>query len=471
VNRVQTQRRPAAPGTAFAACAAAALIVAAACAAPDEGPAVRAANTNAVAAWTRAQRQQAGSNRWVAAGVVADRSAQRVVFAAEATGLAVGATVEFLLVEPASDRDYESLAVALAETPDIDRALAYLGLPSGVPVRPGAFRFWPKGERVSMRVAPFRGGAAEPVGRWVTDRDGDGSFGDSLVYVGSCGTPRPAVGARDAANAAPGAVATTYNEPTALLDVPVQALQGDVYGNRLAGPRVFGKGDLLLVTLQPESRPSGRPRVIDVALAVQPAPGDGMSGLAGLQLVTQSTDPSLPLMTNDVRGAFERFAALAQGGRDPFVTVTLDDRVTVSAARDLAHALTAIEGVSGIRLDAPPPSQLFYKAFLPQEQWRVRKDRLTQPWELRLARKADGWSRVLVEIREDWSKANQLDPDLTVVEHPFATWDELPARIRSLGGGPNALLVFAPADAPLSAFMPGVRAVHETQPVVFVFTE
>jgi len=282
---------------------------------------------------------------------------------------------------------------------------------------------------------------------------------------------RPALGARGEAGMAPGAVAATYNEPTALLDVPEQASQGEVYGNRAAGARLLAKHELLRVTLQAEERPAGCPRIVDVSVTAQPVPGDAISGLAGLQLICRSADPAFPAATNDVRGAFQRFAALAQSGRDPFVALTLDDRLTVLQARDLAQALTAIEGVNGIRMDAPPPGQLYFKAFLPSERWRVRKERLTQPWELRVARKDEGWARMLVEIREDWSKADQLDPDLTVVEHPFDAWDELPAKIKALGGGLNTLLVFAPADAPLSAFMPGVRAVHATQPMVFVFAE
>jgi hypothetical protein len=444
------------------------LMAGAAWAEPDP---IREANLQAVASWTQAQQKLAGSNCWVAAGVVADRTARSVIFVAEATGLERGATVEFLLVEPVSDRGYESLAVALARPADIAQALEYLGMPPGLPVRSAAFRFWPKGERVSMRMAPFQGGQPESVSRWVTNKLTNTPFDDSLVYVGASGAPRPVIGARDVANTAPGAVAATYNEPTALLDVPEQASQSDVYGNRSVGGRTFTKGELLLVTLQPERRPEGQRRVVDVRLTAQPVPGSVTNGLVGVQLVGFSADPVFPAMTNDVRGAFQRFAALAQSGRDPFVALTWDDRLTLAAARDLALALTTVEGVGGIRLDAPPQGQLFYKAFLPQEQWRNRKDRLAQPWELRLTRKGDGWSRVLVEIREDWSKKDQLDPDLTVVEHPFTEWDELPVKIKALGGGINTLLIFAPADAPLSAFMPGARAVHEKQPLVFVFAE
>lgn len=444
------------------------LMIGAAFAAPDP---IRVANTNTVALWTQTQQLQSGSNHWVASGVVADRSTRSVTFMAEATGLGSGATVEFLLVELASDRDYEALAVALARPGDISQALETIGMPPGLPIRPATFRFWPKGERVSMSVTPFHGGVSEPIGRWVTNKQAHTEFDSNLVYVGSYGSPQPVIGAREVADAAPGAVVATYNEPTAILDVSAQASQSEVYGSRVVGERVFNKGELLLITLRPEQRPVGQPRVVNVKLAALPVSENAPAGLAGLQLVSSSTDPVFPAMTNDVRGVFQRFAVLAQSGRDPFVTLTLDDRLTLATARDLAQALTTIEGLNGIRLDAPPQGQLYYKAFLPQEKWRDRKDRLAQPWELRLTRKDKGWSRRLIEIREDWSKEGQLEPDLIVVEHPFTDWAELPVKIKALGGGLNTLLIFAPADAPLSAFMPGVRAVYDKQPMVFVFAE
>ena len=44
-------------------------------------------------------------------------------------------------------------------------------------------------------------------------------------------------------------------------------------------------------------------------------------------------------------------------------------------------------------------------------------------------------------------------------------------RVAEIGKGLGTLLVFAPADAPLAAFMEGVRRVQETLPTVYVLAE
>lgn len=59
--------------------------------------------------------------------------------------------------------------------------------------------------------------------------------------------------------------------------------------------------------------------------------------------------------------------------------------------------------------------QFFYQAFLPKEQWRDRRERLTQPVEIRLK---DGQA-VYTLIDEDW-KVEGDDPKLTPREVPLA---------------------------------------------------
>ena len=160
-----------------------------------------------------------------------------------------------------------------------------------------------------------------------------------------------------------------------------------------------------------------------------------------------------------------------------------------------------VEGQGGVRVEAPPAGQVYYKAFLPDERWRTRADRPSQPWELRVSRSKDGvWASTLVQILEDWSKEGQLTPDLTPTEFPLARPEDLPGKIRELiavqvaavkqklakDGKPvsednveqmatlqriNTLFVFAPPDAPLGADLPAVRQVHDALPQVHVFVE
>jgi hypothetical protein len=434
------------------------------------------ANVPKAEAWTQAQTKRAAdqTNLWVRPGIVADRGNRTVEVLAEATGLEAGAIAEFLLVGQNSEKDYEALAISFAGAGDVARGLAFIGLPAGKPVDAAARRFWAKGERVRIAVRPPGGDAnSSPITAFFTDKREGRRLPDSFVFTGSRPGPGAQAGALAADGPAPGGIVSTYNEPTTVLDVPTAAPQGEVYGSMVIDrARAFRTGELVLFVLTPEPRPDGTRRVCDVTLAAGPAAGTNAPGLAGVACVTASADGALPAATNGVQAALERLEALAKSGRDPFVALALCDALTAGAARDLARVLKAVEGEGGIRVDPPPDGQLYFRAFLPDEKWRSRRERFAQPWELRVGRSAEGaWKYTLVQVLEDWSKEGQLDPDLTVKEHPLARQEDLPARIRELGGGINTLFIFAPADAPLASFLTAVRASQAALPTVYVFVE
>lgn len=462
----------------------------------------RTGNVRAVDAWTQAERTQlaGNTNAWIARGVVADRSARKVEVVVEATGLEADAIVEFLAVGETSEKDYEALTVSFARASDLCRALEFVGLPRGRPVKPSNFQFWPKGERVQATIRPF--GRAEkegwPLPNCLRDKRPDAQLPGEYVYVGSCWTGMGCL----ADETSPGAMISTYNEPSVVLDVPNRAPQGEVYGSLVVSKKgEFTGGGMMIITLAPDPLSNGVPRVLDVALDARHRAGAAGDGLATVECVTRETESASLSATNDVRTALDRLAAQAKAGRDLFVTESLDDSLTVGAARDLARVLSLVEGPGGLRIEAPPAGQLYYKAFLPDERWRPRADRPTQPWELRITRNKEGaWTCTLVQILEDWSKEGQLTPDLTPTDFPLARQTDLPDKIRALidaqtadvkqklakAGKPmsadyvdqlatlkriTTLFVFAPADAPLGTFMPAVRLMHGTLPQVHVFVE
>lgn len=440
-----------------------------------------AKNVQAVDAWTQTQRAQwsGNTNMLICRGVVANRATRRVDAIAEATGLDAGAIAEFLVVGENSDKDYEALSVAFARASDLARGIEFIGVPRGRPIDPAICQFWSKGERVSIAVRPFGAddAASRPLSGCLTDKRTPTPLPTAFIYAGSHWTSATTRAVCRADAPTPGAIVSTYNEPTVLLDVPEAAPQSEVYGNLVVTPEGhFAAGTLLLLTLTPEPRPNGIPRVVTVSLdvlsapAAQPADKTAGAGLGALACVTHGAEADLAPATNDLTGALSRLETLSKAGRDPFVTLSLDESLTVATATALARVLKSVEGPGGIRIEPPPAGQLYFKAFLPDDAWRTRSTRMAQPWELRLGRDKTGvWRFTLVQIQEDWSKPGQLNPDLAVKEHPLDRWEDLPAKIKSLGGGLNTLFVFAPADAPLSAFMPAVRLVRGTQPTVFVF--
>jgi hypothetical protein len=433
------------------------------------------ANRRLVEAWSRtnAFARTGGAGVWCRTGVAADRRSRTVEVLAESAGLSAEATVEFLLIGPTSEKAYEAVATSFAWAGDVARAVEFVGVPRGSPVDPAASRFWSRGERMRVTVQDLSSpAAAAPLESFVLDRrTGEAWPVAGFVYTGSRWTGETARAVCLADTEPPASLIATYNEPLSLFDVPRQAPQGEVYESLVLHPaRVPPAGTPLLFRFQPEPRPDGRPRVRDIVLRAFPA-ANGGTGLEGVRIgLTDGRGAGL-LADATVAAAVQRLAGWCGPGTDLFARVTFDDALSAGAARTVAHALRLIEGADGIRVDAPPEGQLYYRAFLPNEAWRSRTERTAQPWELRLVRKDAGWAAVLVHIAEDWSDAASLTPRLTPTEYPLANWDALPERIRALGGGLPVVLVFAPADAPLSAFMPGIRRILKTHPTVHVFLE
>lgn len=463
-----------------------------------------AGNIRTVEAWTRTQTRlsESNTNVWVRPGLSADRTLRRVEILCEATGLESGGKTEFLIVGERSEKDYEAMAVSFARAGDLCRALEYIGVPRGRPIRQAAFEFWPKGERVLVSVRPLGSdpGAANPVHASLADKRARPALPVSFVYVGSRWTGDGTNAVCLADGTTPGSILSTYNEPTTVLDVPTRSPQSDVYGSLvISSNQLFEAGRLLVFSFSPEPRPSGMPRVADVSLDVRCRAGATGNGVAGVEGVLQG--PGRETVTNSLAGVLEALAALARADRDPFVSVTFDDALSLAAARDVAKVLQEVEGDGGIRIEAPPAGQLYVRAFLPDSRWRARPERPSQPWELRVGRGPDGaWRGMLVEIVEDWSRADSLTPELQVREHPLAKWSDLPAvlqgcidaqttavrkrltqsgqaaddeRVAQLAGlgRINTLFVFAPADAPLSAFLPAVRLICAKVSTVYVFSE
>ena len=428
------------------------------------GPAAwRTVHTNAVNAWQAAQKKAVPTgDLWK--GVVADTKAREMRLLAEAVGHRDGITAEFLLVGPLSDRAYESAAVTVAMPGDIARAVERLGIARGGCVGSRPFRFWPCGERftATVRRLDIPDAPARPLQTLVTDQEtaapllGEGG----LVFTGGSWDG----GACLTDTNMPSSVISLYNESGTLFDVPFQVGQSEVYG-RLSLAEMLPYGALLEIVLRPLMPQDGAPRVLP------------------LTATATMTDGRVTLTCADTKGNVLKRGELSEAltwlreqtaaGREPFVTVAMDDAMPLKQATDVARVFDMLDG-KGIKLDGKPKDGLYPKAFLPLEKWRERKDRHPQPFELHVTRGADGTpEKKLTFIEEDWT-VEGLDPALTPREYPFGEWSEFPKLVEKTGGADSKvrlLFVYAPADMPLSTFMPGVRAVADRLYLVYVFAE
>lgn len=440
---------------------AAALTLGAARAAEFSGPADwRLVNTNAVEAW---QAAQSGATQ-VWPGVAADAKAREVRLLAEAVGHRAGVTAEFLLVGPKSDRAYESLAVTVASPGDIARAMSRVGLARGGGIGSRPCRFWPCGERVTATVKRGGQGEARPLQSLLRDGEPQSPlYGDEgLVFTGGRWCEAGAGCVTD--TNLPCSVISLYNEPGTVFDVPFQVAQSDVYG-RLTVAEALPFGQLLEITIKPLLPADGQPRVMPLTVKAR---AEGQE----IALTSRGADGAV-VHEGKLADAMAWLHAKAGAGREMFVTLDVDDALTLRRAADVARVFAMVDG-KGLKLDGKPDGGLFARAFLPQERWRERKGRNPQPFELHLSAGEGGkLAKRLVFVEEDW-KVEGLDPKLTPREYPFESWEELPGLVQKAGGADNKvplLFVFAPGDLPLGAFMPGVRAVADRLPMVYVFAE
>jgi hypothetical protein len=170
----------------------------------------------------------------------------------------------------------------------------------------------------------------------------------------------------------------------------------------------------------------------------------------------------------------KRLMAIVDESCDPMVSLSFDDALPLTRAREVCKVIQKIEGENGVRMEPPPEGQLFYKSFLPDEQWRERSKRLSQPWELHVGRTSPTNALPtlrLVKTLEDWSDPDSIEPRLTPVDYPIASFDELPQTLAKAGHGLPVMLVYAPADASIGSFMAGLRKILDTHSTVYVFAE
>jgi hypothetical protein len=384
-------------------------------------------------------------DKLVLPGLVADRKAQSVEVLAETTGLKAEEIIEFLLVDQSSGHGYEALVWSYAKPSDIHRALEFVGLKAGSPVNPGAGRFWSDGDPVAVTVRvddekPF------PMEELILDmKTGKPLPAEGFLFTGSVKLPD---GKYAADVHQPRSIASIYNEPGVVLDVPRQVSQSEVYGQLVVNPeRVLPGGKLLTVILRPGTA-AGMRRGRQVQLDVK-----RNDGPTGLQFSLLETNRAVIKQSPEVTPALEELVAIKPA---PYVTVKFDEALPVGEVSKTCVLLAMLEGMIGaVRVNPPPAGQLYYRAFVPTKDWREPAGRLVQPWELHLGENPE-------LVRYD------TEPELKRHAFPVADPAGMVARI---GTTPPVLLVYAPANLAYGELLKFVRPVQQTHRTIYVFVE
>lgn len=378
---------------------------------------------------------------FVAFGLLADKAARRIELDAYTTGVGPNDIAEFYLITANSGHGYEALLVAMSTADDICKAVEFIGVPRGTGVDYKKMRFWPKGERV-MATASIDGGEPVALDSMVRFTDtGEPLTNKGFVYVGDL---RDDNGAFIGDSAGPGSIISTYNEPITVLDVPRRAPQSEVYERYTISTNVVKIQDAWAdVVLYPESRPAGAPpRVRDVALSfsTNEVSIDGAS--------------HAPLAD-----ALNALRADSEAGRDIHAELSWGGDMPIGQIAETCRLLSLLDVEGGICIAPPAKGQPYYKAFIPNEQWRERENRYTQPCELRFA--SDG-SATLVVIEEIWGEGGQLKPELKVEEIAGVTPETLPELLekKSPERSPS-VFVFAPTALVYGKVDPFIRALPD----------
>ena len=399
-------------------------------------------STNGIAAWSK-ERSAPGY-------VVTDKSAGTVVFLAEATGLNLGDTAEFLVCGPLSDRAYESMFMSLAKPEDIVAAVASLDVPRGVPTNNDLARFWPEGEHLGISVRPV-GGEELELGAVIKDEAGNGEnvVGQGIVFTGG---ELAADGSLVAATNIPCAILAMYSHSPSPLQLPAALEQSSTYGRIQVG-RKFKRGDLVEISLKRKETD----RVREFVCSVSPATSKIVDGKGAV------------LCSGTFTEAAEYVRAESKKGLDIFLRLAFSPDTPIAFAKACAGLFVGFDGTVA-KLNGFEKGQFFAKAFLPDDSWRNRKQRIAQPFEIYPAGNGAG---KFVFVEEHWDKdSDSIDPELRPHEHEYKSKAELLRLVAETGKQGDKMFtafVFLPTGSTIGPALEVVNALRPRITCFYVF--
>ena len=355
-----------------------------------------------------------------AAGVSADPGKHSVTIAAVSTDCGLDAPLEFLFVGPDSDRAYEALFVTEASVAEIADAFKKAGILLGSPFSVEQCRFWPVG--LKLKVEPS-------LSSFLKETRGDAT--PAVLYTGGA---RDVNGMPEAQTNMPAAVFALYNCSQSLMQFNDSLEQSPSYGRFKPAVKI-PKGEKRFFTFTWD----GQPAAEHVDLAFKP----GESGEALRTLNSKSEKGEIDALCD------------------------FSPEMTLAEAQAVSSALATVDSVR-VKINGTKEGRFFFRAYIPLEKWRDRRERLAQPPEVHFL--ADGSLKV-VEIREDWSDPDSVDPKLTPEDHLFTSSADAAKKAGSLVGKTNTILLFAPPDTKLSRLYDFKKSVSENVLNWYVFQE
>ncbi len=383
--------------------------------------------------------------------VQVDLKEKRIIIRACATGIKPAEPVEFFVATTDSGKDYESISIAPIKPSDLHHALESIGLKPGHPVDFPSNQYWSRGPRVAMTFTKenqtFR---AEDL---VLNLDTKKTLPHTgLLFTGSRkikDAEKPEAYAADVVDAR--TLASIYNDPNTVLDLPDRTSQSGIYGFRKVIPDLnWAKGDRLTITLEPITD------IVTHDLTIRASSG------GSFMLGDQKLD-NLPLLVQAI-------SKLVDGKSDWFTTVSIDDQITIDQIRKLGAVLMSIEHDKGIKLNPPASGELYHRAFFPDETWRSRENRLAEPWELFLTHADGKW---MAKLERQIENPDKQSAEKQVIQRfePQTPEEMLKFVSEKKSQWTQAIFVYPPDEMTYGDLKNWLSPAMQIYPRIFVFPE
>jgi hypothetical protein len=401
-------------------------------------------------------------------GLLADKVNHKIVIDGEVTELSSGEPTELYVIYDKSSHGYESLAYSFAGPSDVMKALEFLGMKQGKAVDSVNRCLWPKGERifVSFIIDPKTSKELPMKDFVIYTKTGKNPIDRlSQVFTGSVmmddfddASKRVMM----AETMDPYGIATSYTESGSIMTTPDNVSKGRAYGSVTSGPLLPPKGTAIKVVLRPEYI-DGKQRMQYYNLNIST---NGTGQLA--YNLKKNSESKFSQLTLDV--FLKRMIDIVDNGQDPFVDVEFNKNLPVGAIKQVAGLIQEIESVNGIRVDVPKEGEPFFKTFLPNEQFRIRKKRYSQPCELWLSETNNMVSAEIIKPTATYLD-NQIDPKISIKEFSFKDLTEY-KKILDENSDPEVkvLLIFAPSDMQYSNVYKYIKPIIKDYPTIYIFT-
>lgn len=411
-------------------------------------------------------------------GLVAKRQEGRVEILIESTGVTSGDATEFLVVYTESSHGYETLFWSHAKPSDIHRALEFIGLRAGGASNPAALRFWSKGARINAYVQLGRREEETlHLENLIYDRYEERPLEErGFIFTGSMMVTAPDKSGRSVYAADqydPYSIISAFNDPASVLDVGWQVSKQEAYKTYMANPELTTEGveahKLYKLILEPANE-RGQSNIKNLTLKIEGRKTFILQDRqSGKRLTPESTIDAALGVCRDMIDA----------GKELYVTLRFSDSMELGKIRPICAALGMLDQPGALRIEPPMEGRLYYRSFLPDEEWRKPENRRSQAWEIHLKRQDDKLTANMVFNEPVWKDGN-IDPEYK--KHSFSTptgeavrerldKDAQKRKNQDKRELPPVLMVYAPADLNYGRLLDFLGPALETHNTVHIFLE